>query len=133
MTWQSQEWKDKAEEFVKGKYCEWHGPTCLENLVPHLTKKNLTHDQYMDLEKYCFVLCKNCNFQESLGKRLCPVCKEHYYKPKKKREPMCFTCFSKTPYGQIVAKYREDHPDEFPKRRRRKVSSKNEKGVVSFL
>ena len=36
-TWQTQEWKDKTAEFVKGKVCAWCGTD--KNLMPHHPRK----------------------------------------------------------------------------------------------
>lgn len=118
-TWTAQEWKDKAQAFVKDKQCEWCNTT--ENLVPHHPKKKggYTHDEYLSLEG-CIVLCFKCNFMENKGFKLCPVCKKKYYKPRRKREPMCFECFSQTPFGQKVKEYYTQHPEELKKKLRRK-------------
>ena len=119
MTWQTQEWKDKAAEFVKDKVCEWCGTD--KNLVPHHPKKKggYSHEEYISLIG-CKVLCSKCNFMESKGYKLCPICKKKYYKPKHGRDPMCWDCFSKTSLGQSVKEYYEKHPEERKKRRRRK-------------
>jgi hypothetical protein len=118
-TWQTQEWKDKAAEFVKGKTCEWCGTT--EKLVPHHPKRKegYTHDQYLNLEG-CQVLCGKCNFMESKGYKLCPVCKKGYYKPKKEYDSMCWNCFVQTPYGKAVKGYRDNHPEELKKKKHRR-------------
>ena len=124
--WNTLEWKEKAKAFIEKKkaeglgFCEWCSST--ENLVPAHKKKRggYTHDEYMDLEKNCGVKCGKCNFMESKGYKLCPVCKEHYYKPKRKYEKMCWNCFIQTPFGQKVAERMEEHPEEFKKRRRRR-------------
>jgi hypothetical protein len=116
-TWQTQEWKEKAAEFIKGKNCEWCGST--ENLVPHHPKRKggYTHSEYVSLDG-CFVLCTKCNFMEDLGFRICPNCKKHYYKPKRGKESLCWECFAKTPFGQKVKEYYEKHPGERKRNRR---------------
>ena len=121
VTWQSLEWKEKAAAFVEGKCCAWCETT--ENLVPHHPKKkgSYTHDEYMDLERFCVVLCGKCNFMESKGYRLCPVCKKGYYKPKRKFEPMCWSCFVKTSFGKRVAERMKSHPEEYKRKRRKKT------------
>ena len=119
-TWQTQEWKEKASEFVKGKSCEWCGST--ENLVPHHPKKKggYTHNEYISLEG-CHVLCKKCNFMEDKGYKFCPQCKKKYYKPKRGRDALCWNCFStQTSLGKSVKEYYEKHPEELKKKRRRK-------------
>ena len=119
MTWQTPEWKEKASEFVKDKKCEWCGST--ESLVPHHPKKKggYTHDEYMSLEG-CFPLCKKCNFMEDRGYKLCSQCKKKYYKPKRGREPLCWSCFSETSLGKNVKEYYEKHPEELKRKRRKK-------------
>ena len=114
-TWNTQEWKEKAQAFVNGKHCEWCNS--IQNLVPHHPHKKggYTHEEYMDLEKYCIVLCKKCNFMESKGYKLCPKCKKHYYKSKCKRDKLCWQCFIQTPYGQAVKNYYDQHPKKFKK------------------
>lgn len=131
--WGTEEWKERAAKFVEGECCVWCGTT--EKLVPHHPKKKggYTREEYLNVEKYCrtkegkkFVLCKKCNFMENKGYRLCPVCKKKYYKPKRGREPMCWGCFTKTPFGAKVKEYYDQHPEELKKKRRRKrVSQKN--------
>jgi hypothetical protein len=118
-TWNTEEWKEKAAEFVKGKSCEWCGST--ENLVPHHPKKKggYTHDEYMSLEG-CFVLCKKCNFMEDKGFKLCPQCKKKYYKPERGRDNLCWNCFTGTSLGKSVKEYYEKHPEELKKKRRKK-------------
>jgi hypothetical protein len=122
-TWQTQEWKDKAAEFVKGKSCEWCGAT--ENLVPHHPKRKegYTHDEYMSLEG-CKVFCGKCNFMESKGFKICPVCKKKYFKPKHGREQMCWSCFSQTSLGKSVKDYYEKHPEELKKKLRHQLHPK---------
>ena len=87
--WQTREWKEKAKAFVEDKECVWCGST--ENLVPHHPRRRkYTHEEYLSL-KYCFVLCKTCNFMEGKGFKLCPKCKKHYFKPKRwYRKKMCY-------------------------------------------
>lgn len=120
--WQTQEWKDKAAEFVKGKSCEWCGAT--EKLVPHHPKKKggYTREEYLSLEG-CKVLCGKCNFMESKGYKICPVCKKKYFKPKRGRDAMCWDCFSQTSLGKSVKEYYEKHPNELKKRRQKKKAS----------
>lgn len=93
MTWQSQEWKEKASAFVQGKSCSWCGAT--ENLVPHHPKKRFgyTHQEYMNVEQFCIPLCRTCNFMESKGCKLCPICKKRYYKSKRNHSKLCWNCF----------------------------------------
>lgn len=119
-TWDTKEWKEKAKKFVEGKKCEWCGTT--ENLVPAHRKKRggYTREEYLDLEKNCGVKCSKCNFAESKGLRLCPKCGEHYYKPRRNREPMCWECFIKTPHGKEVKAFIEAHPELYTKSGRRK-------------
>jgi hypothetical protein len=97
-TWNTPEWKEKRDAFLQKKidegkgFCEWCDTT--ENLVPaHKRKRGgYTNEEYMDLEKNCYVLCSKCNFMEGKKFKLCPVCKKGYYKPKRKRDPMCWNC-----------------------------------------
>jgi hypothetical protein len=104
-TWKTSEWKEKASLFIKDKVCSWCSST--ENLVPHHPRKKggYTHEEYMDIEKYCIPLCQKCNFMESKGYRLCPQCKTHYYKPKRGRDKLCWNCFIQTDFGKKVAEY----------------------------
>jgi hypothetical protein len=117
-TWQTKEWKEKAAEFVKDKTCAWCGTT--ENLVPHHPKKKggYSREEYLSLEG-CIPLCKQCNFMEDKGYKLCPKCKKKYYKPKRGREPLCWNCFSQTPLGKSVKEYYEKHPEELKKKRKK--------------
>ena len=100
-TWKTPEWKEKRDAFLQKKidegkgFCKWCNTT--ENLVPaHKRKRGgYTNEEYMDLEKNCYVLCSKCNFMEGKRFKLCPVCKKGYYKPKRKRDPMCWHCLSK--------------------------------------
>lgn len=89
--------------------------------MPHhpRRKKGYTHDEYMSLDE-CIVLCGKCNFMESKGYKLCPNCKRRYYKPKRGREPLCWTCFSETSFGQAVKNYYDRHHDELKIKRKRK-------------
>ena len=99
-TWKTPEWKKKRDTFLQKKieegkgFCKWCNTT--ENLVPaHKRKRRgYTNEEYMDLEKNCYVLCSKCNFMEGKKFKLCPVCKKGYYKPKRKRDPMCWNCLS---------------------------------------
>ena len=119
MTWQTSEWKNKAQAFVAGKSCAWCSTT--ENLVPHHPRKkgDYTREEYLSL-KGCIVLCGKCNYMENKHYKLCPICKKKYYKPKRGRDKMCWECFIKTPYGSSVKKYMDEHPDEFKHKRRNK-------------
>lgn len=114
-TWQTKEWQEASANFVKAKKCEWCNTT--ENLVPHHPKKKggYTHEEYLSLEG-CIVLCTKCNFMENKHFKLCPVCKKKYYKPKRGREPMCFNCFSQTPFRQRIKEYYEQYPDKLKKK-----------------
>ena len=96
MTWHTKEWKQKAENFVKDKKCVWCGAT--EHLVPHHPRRRkYTKEEYLNLEKYCVVLCKTCNFMEGKGYKLCPICRKRYYKKKKwYHKSMCYTCYLKS-------------------------------------
>jgi hypothetical protein len=119
-TWQSPEWKKNRDEFLRDKFCAWHGnPIRAE--VPHHPQKegSISDAEYLSL-KDCIPLCKRCHFAARKGLKLCPVCKTHYYKPKRGRDPMCWNCFSKTPFGARVKQYYDNHP-EFKKRRKKKV------------
>ena len=109
MTWQTQEWKTKASEFVQGKTCAWCGTD--KNLVPHHPKKKggYTHDQYLTLDG-CIVLCSKCNFMEYKHYKICPQCKKKYYKPKRGHDPLCWDCFTKTSFGKAVKEYHITHP-----------------------
>lgn len=132
-TWRTQEWQEASAKFVKDKKCEWCGTT--ENLVPHHPKKKggYTREEYLSFEG-CIVLCSKCNFMENKDFKLCPNCKKKYFKPKRGREPMCFTCFSQTPFGQKVKEYYNQHPKELKKKisvykRRRKGGRKKTRQV----
>lgn len=109
--WNTEEWKAKAAEFVKDKFCVWCFATA--NLVPHHPKKlgGYTREEYLSLDG-CIVLCGKCNFMEDKGYKICPVCHKRYYKPKRGRLPMCFDCFSGTSLGKSVKEYYEKHPEE---------------------
>ncbi len=124
-TWQSLEWKKNKEEFLKANpNCAWCDKPAT---VPHHPQKDgtLTKEEYISLEG-CIPLCDKCHFAIMKGLKLCSVCKEHYFKPsKKKHKDRCWSCFSKTPFGQAVKKYYDDHPKK--KRRTLKVKEKVEK------
>ena len=114
-TWQTKEWKDKAQAFVAGKSCAWCSIT--ENLVPHHPRKKggYTREEYLSL-KGCIVLCGKCNYMENKHYKLCPVCKKKYYKPRTRRKyytikrDMCWSCFIQTSYGKSVKEYYDKHP-----------------------
>jgi len=116
-TWNTKEWKDKAALFVKDKHCIWCNTK--SNLVPHHPRKKggYTHDEYLSL-KGCIPLCGKCNFMESKRYKLCPECKQHYYKPKHKHIKLCWKCFTNTSYGQSIKNYYDLHPEKLKKKRK---------------
>ena len=118
--WGTEEWKKNREEFLKlHPYCEWHGPPVKATTVHHPQKKNkITEQEYMSM-KDAKALCKRCHFAVRKRLKLCPKCKEHYFKPKKGRE-MCWDCFSKTDFGKVVKDYYDKHPEKMKRRKNEK-------------
>ena len=49
---------------------------------------------------------------EDKGYKLCPICKKKYYKPKRSKDQICWSCFSQTSLGKSVKEYYEKHPEE---------------------
>ena len=94
--WITKEWKEKREEIIKNKNCEWCGSK--NNLVIHHPQptNSLTEEQYMSLEG-TIIICNRCHHAHHKGMVLCNNCKKHYHKPKFE---MCFHCFSTTEKGK---------------------------------
>ena len=110
-SWRSQEWKTNRDAFLKDKFCAWHGsPVKAE--VPHHPQKrgSISGKEYLSL-KDCVPLCRRCHFAAGKRLKLCPVCKQHYYKPKKGKA-MCWECFTKTGFGQAVKRYHDQHHEK---------------------
>jgi hypothetical protein len=108
-SWKTAEWQKNRDLFLANKYCAWHGPP-VEATVPHHPRKCKTEAEYLSL-KGCIPLCQACHYAAKLRMRLCPVCKEHYFKPKRGRRKICWECFIKTPKGQQVKEYYDKRPN----------------------
>jgi len=127
-SWRTSEWKRNRDMFLQGKFCAWHG-TPVKATVPHHPQKrgSLSEVDYLSL-KGCIPLCQKCHYAAKQRLKLCPLCKENYFKPRAGRK-ICWKCFSKTPFGQRVKEYYDKHPDEIKRhpartrhrRRRRRV------------
>jgi len=79
--------------------------------------QKLTED-YLNF-KDVIVLCRRCAFARLLGFRLCPVCKQRYYRdiPRSNRK-MCWLCFIKTEEGKAYLA-------NIQKRRRKEIREKD--------
>lgn len=79
--------------------------------------QKLTED-YLNF-KDVIVLCRRCAFARLLGFRLCPVCKQRYYRdiPRSNRK-MCWLCFIKTEEGKAYLA-------NLQKRRRKEIREKD--------
>jgi hypothetical protein len=104
--WNSPEYRKNVEEFLRlHPYCEWHGEPTKATVVHHPKKKNgYSKKEYISLEGG-IGLCKPCHFAVGKHLHLCPICKQHYFFKKRNRELMCWECFKKTEFGQVVANY----------------------------
>jgi hypothetical protein len=81
--------------------CNWCGQP---STVPHHPRRKggYTETEYISLVG-AVPLCKKCHFAIKMHLKLCPICKQNYYKPnKRKKKDRCLKCFLKTPFGQIV-------------------------------
>ena len=105
--WSSKEWTEKKTAFLKKyPYCEMHLEVGIKvpATVPHHPYRNGTGGHYTDLElSQCVAYCKTCHFSIHHGRKLCPVCKEHY--PMWDAE-MCWSCYCKQ-NPDIVARIEE--------------------------
>jgi len=108
-TWRTREWKQNRAEFLAGKFCAWHGAP-VKAAVPHHPQRRgtISKADYVSL-KGCIPLCNQCHYAARKGLRLCPICKKHYFKPRRGRHTMCWECFSKTPFGKQVKAYWDEH------------------------
>jgi len=106
-------------------FCAWHGAPVKATISHHPSKRSLPPvEQYLSLEG-CIPLCQKCHFAVKNHLKLCPICKEHYFKPnRRKHKDQCWTCFSATEFGRTVKTYYEAHPQELQKKMRKKVSTK---------
>ena len=94
--WQTKEWREKREKFIKGKSCIWCGSKeylTIDHLLPHNTQN---YKDYMDF-KETIILCRRCAYARLKGMVLCKKCKKHYHYPKFE---MCYKCFIKTNKGK---------------------------------
>lgn len=112
MTWKSQEWKENRDKFLaEHPFCEWHGEPVKATCVHHPQKRGTISDEDYLSMKGCKALCRQCHGAIRRKLKLCPICKEHYYKPRKSKD-RCWSCFAKTPFGQAVKTYYDNHPEE---------------------
>ncbi len=105
VTWNSKEWKRNKDAFLEANpFCLWHGAS-VKATVPHHPQRrgSLSERSYVSL-KGCIPLCHKCHYAAKKRMKLCPVCKTHYFKPRRNRK-MCWECFTKTPFGQAVKDY----------------------------
>jgi hypothetical protein len=105
-SWSKAEWKKNRDTFLQDKYCAWHGAP-VRATVPHHPHKrrSMSEAEYVSMQG-CIPLCQKCHYAARKRLKLCPVCKEHYFKPRRGRK-MCWKCFGKTSFGQRVVEYYE--------------------------
>jgi hypothetical protein len=104
-TWQTPQWKKNVENFLNlHPFCEWCGKP--STVVHHPKRKNGYSDkEYISLVG-CIPLCQSCHYAVLKKLKLCPVCKQNYFKPsRKKHKESCYQCFIKTPFGKAVNEY----------------------------
>ena len=107
-TWNTPEWRKASDEFLaEHPFCKWHGEPVKSQVVHH-TKKCRTLEEYLDMRKGCIPLCNRCHYAAKWRTKLCPTCKERYYKQGRGKRS-CWECFTKTPLGKAVKKYYEGH------------------------
>ena len=116
-TWQTQEWRENREKFLtKHPFCAWHGEPVKSTTVHHPQKPGtISEKDYLSMED-CLALCKRCNYAIHKKLKLCPVCKEHYFKSKKGRD-RCWKCFIETDFGKAVKDYYDARPEERRKKK----------------
>ena len=94
--WQLSKWRERREEFIKGKSCEWCDSE--KNLaVHHPQKKNSLTDQEYESFDGAMILCKKCHFAFHRGYYLCPVCEKNYARV---RYRQCSKCHKKEQGGK---------------------------------
>ena len=101
--WETKEWREKREKFIKNKSCEWCDSKkylTIDHLLPHNTQ---TYKDYMDF-KEVIILCRKCAYARLKGMVLCKACKKHYHPPKFKT---CYKCYIKTDKGKDYIKFRK--------------------------
>lgn len=127
-SWQTPEWQKNREEFFKkNPWCIWHGEP-VKATVPHHPQKlgSLSQTEYVSL-KGCIPFCKECNWANMKKLKLCPVCKDNYFNPKRGKRKMCWNCFVKTDFGKVVADYYEKHPKELTLKKKNETSTEGRK------
>ena len=119
-TWKSPEYRKNVEEFLNlHPYCSWHGEPVKATVVHHNPKRQYAEEEYVALVD-CKGLCNKCHFAVKKHLKLCPICKQHYFKPsRKKGKDRCWECFIKTPLGQNVKSYYDQHPDKLKRKMRK--------------
>jgi len=118
-TWNSKEWKRNKEAFLKvNPFCLWHGSSVKATVPHHTQRRSLSEKSYVSL-KGCIPLCQKCHYAAKKRMKLCPVCKTHYFKPRRNRK-MCWECFTKTSFGQAVKNYYDKKRVEDMKIKRRR-------------
>jgi hypothetical protein len=118
-TWNSKEWKRNKEAFLKvNPFCLWHGSPVKATVPHHAQRRSLSEKSYVSL-KGCIPLCQKCHYAAKKRMKLCPVCKTHYFKPRRNRK-MCWECFTKTSFGQAVKNYYDKKRVEDMKIKRRR-------------
>jgi len=111
-SWQTPEYRKNVEEFLKlHPFCEFHGEPVKATVVHHPKKRGgYTEKEYISLVG-CIGLCFKCHYAVKKKLRLCPVCKQHYFRPsKRKQKDRCWECFCKTPEGQPIVEYYKNNP-----------------------
>lgn len=104
--WKTEEWKQNKAAFLKtNPICVWCGSP---SSIPHHPQKpnSISDKEYLSL-RGGIPLCQRCHYAAKKGLKLCPLCKKNYYKPKRKREKICWSCFIQTPSGKEIKKWRD--------------------------
>ncbi len=118
VTWGSKEWKRNRDAFLLANpFCLWHGAPVRATVPHHPRRRRLSESGYVSL-RGCVPLCQKCHYATKKRMRLCPVCKVHYFRPRRNRK-MCWECFIKTPFGQAVKSYFDKKEAEKVKVKRR--------------
>ena len=129
VTWNSKEWKRNRDAFLEANpFCLWHGSS-VKATVPHHPHRRGSQSEksYVSL-RGCIPLCQKCHYAAKKRMKLCPMCKTHYFRPRRNRK-MCWECFVKTPFGLAVKSYYDKKrvEDLKIKRRRRTLESADRK------